>query len=501
MKDFFAIDFETATQDRHSACALGIVSVIDNEIVDRQHFIIQPPNNKYAAKNIEIHGIIPEFTINAPTIAELYQELKELFDGKILVCHNAEFDLDVLNKSLKSRNIDNDINYQWCCTKEIYHNKLEVLAEEYNLDLDHHNPLSDAEACAALFIMHNKAGVILHPPFKSNYKKISGYGAKTIQSSTLKQLDETAVTDNQNPFFNKKVVISGTFTEFPYRDVLAEKLQALGADINQSISKKTNIFVAGDNIGPVKMQKVSALIKEGYDIEMWGESMLLDLFDGNYEPIVKQKSSPNYTKREKEIIKSLKIVLVKDFYYGSNPFIDKNIFITGQFIQTSQNAGRKMIDSMKSHIVDSIDRAHYILYGANPDYEILAQVVSMQQNGYGILAIKESTFCSIVNNIEKAEKYSECYPNRYIIGGDNSKHGIVPPDDGYKFGLNISVDFDNEPTTDARDLISVNVVEAKPIQVDPIPEPTIVENETPTKDEYIEEKKTFWGKIIEKLSH
>lgn len=37
MKNFAAIDFETANQQRTSVCSVGIVIVMDGEIVDRPH--------------------------------------------------------------------------------------------------------------------------------------------------------------------------------------------------------------------------------------------------------------------------------------------------------------------------------------------------------------------------------------------------------------------------------------------------------------------------------
>jgi DNA polymerase-3 subunit epsilon len=41
--NFLALDFETANYYRDSACALGLVRVENNEIVDRASFLIRPP--------------------------------------------------------------------------------------------------------------------------------------------------------------------------------------------------------------------------------------------------------------------------------------------------------------------------------------------------------------------------------------------------------------------------------------------------------------------------
>ena len=44
---FTAIDFETATGYRDSACAVGIVSVKDSVIINEYYSLIKPPDNYY----------------------------------------------------------------------------------------------------------------------------------------------------------------------------------------------------------------------------------------------------------------------------------------------------------------------------------------------------------------------------------------------------------------------------------------------------------------------
>jgi DNA polymerase-3 subunit epsilon len=47
MKDFVAIDFETANVERCSVCSVGIVIVKDGEIVDKFYSLIQPEPDYY----------------------------------------------------------------------------------------------------------------------------------------------------------------------------------------------------------------------------------------------------------------------------------------------------------------------------------------------------------------------------------------------------------------------------------------------------------------------
>ena len=45
MRDFAAIDFETANNERTSVCSVGVVIVRDGEIVDTFYSLIQPEPN------------------------------------------------------------------------------------------------------------------------------------------------------------------------------------------------------------------------------------------------------------------------------------------------------------------------------------------------------------------------------------------------------------------------------------------------------------------------
>jgi hypothetical protein len=66
-----AIDFETATGARDSACALGIARVCDGEVVSSGAWLIKPPGNVYDHWNIRVRGITPDRTAHAPSFAEL----------------------------------------------------------------------------------------------------------------------------------------------------------------------------------------------------------------------------------------------------------------------------------------------------------------------------------------------------------------------------------------------------------------------------------------------
>ncbi|SDE57364.1 BRCT domain-containing protein [Riemerella columbipharyngis] len=89
--------------------------------------------------------------------------------------------------------------------------------------------------------------------------------------SELKTMKE--VTDTSHFFYSKKVVITGTFEKFPFREEMAKLLHDVGADVNVSISRKTDYVIVGENAGPKKMEKIKEL-----GIETIDESKFIELF-------------------------------------------------------------------------------------------------------------------------------------------------------------------------------------------------------------------------------
>lgn len=162
MDSFVAIDFETATGFRNSACAVGIVSVENGLIVDEYSSLIQPPGNQYSPFNISIHHIHPRDTAQAALFDGVYPEIKKRLQGRLIVAHNEAFDRGVLKASMLLYHLNyNELHLPepWECTVKIYRRKgypsakLSYCCQVNHIELDHHEALSDARACAALYLM------------------------------------------------------------------------------------------------------------------------------------------------------------------------------------------------------------------------------------------------------------------------------------------------------------------------------------------------------------
>ena len=160
--NFVAIDFETATSNRNSACSVGIVTVENGVIVEEYHTLIQPPNNEYNWHNIQVHGINERDTYNSPKFDQIYPEIKRRLAGSTVIAHNESFDRSVLKKSMLEIGLDYfdiELSEKWECTMKIYKAKgyvpakLDACCRKHGIKLQHHDALSDARACAKLYLL------------------------------------------------------------------------------------------------------------------------------------------------------------------------------------------------------------------------------------------------------------------------------------------------------------------------------------------------------------
>jgi DNA polymerase III subunit epsilon len=163
---FLAIDFETASHKRDSACAVGLAIVEDNKIKESGSFLIKPPSRWFMFTHI--HGITWNDVVNEPDFGELWPAIKPIFNNiDFAVAHNSSFDEGVLRTCCQTYNIQMpEIKFK--CTMNIsrslwgiYPTKLPDVCQRFGIELNHHNALSDTLACAQIMIKAMESGYTL----------------------------------------------------------------------------------------------------------------------------------------------------------------------------------------------------------------------------------------------------------------------------------------------------------------------------------------------------
>lgn len=151
---FTAIDFETAQGSRCSICQVGLIRVEQGKIAKEINLLVQPPQNYYWSRMVQIHGITPMDTCNAPFFDEIWHLIEPYIKYQTVVAHNGlAFDFPVLKSTLEYYELQ-EPEYEKKCTYRIYRSNLAALCQKHNIALNHHDALSDARACAKLYLMH-----------------------------------------------------------------------------------------------------------------------------------------------------------------------------------------------------------------------------------------------------------------------------------------------------------------------------------------------------------
>jgi DNA polymerase III subunit epsilon len=155
---FVAIDFETANRSPRSAVAVGLVRVDGGEVTAEVVERIRPTTTRFT--NTRVHGLGPEDVAGAEGFAEVWGRVGRLIAGaRFLAAHNAEFDREVLMACCERWEMASPrlpfvctvalARAVWACSPA----KLPNVCRRLGIPLRHHDPGSDARACAEIVLL------------------------------------------------------------------------------------------------------------------------------------------------------------------------------------------------------------------------------------------------------------------------------------------------------------------------------------------------------------
>ena len=167
MKDFAAIDFETANGRRTSVCSVGVVVVRGGEVVDSLYSLIRPrpiftavSPRPSTASAMRIRPRRPISPTCGPDCARI--------EGLPLVAHNSPFDEGCLRAVFELYRMPYP-GYRFYCTcrasrrtfgSRLPNHQFHTVSAACGFDLaNHHHALADAEACARIALKNLVTGV------------------------------------------------------------------------------------------------------------------------------------------------------------------------------------------------------------------------------------------------------------------------------------------------------------------------------------------------------
>jgi DNA polymerase-3 subunit epsilon len=159
---FAAIDFETADSGRDSACSVGVVRVSGGRLTKVLSRLIRPPRRTFTFTHV--HGLRWSDVAHAPCFEEVWAEVQPLLLGAAFIAaHNAAFDRSVLSSCIRGTTHRLPRIPVVCTVKlarrvwGIRPTKLPDVCGRLGIPLEHHDPVSDARACARIVLAAHRA--------------------------------------------------------------------------------------------------------------------------------------------------------------------------------------------------------------------------------------------------------------------------------------------------------------------------------------------------------
>jgi DNA polymerase III subunit epsilon len=301
---FAAIDFETATSQRASACALGVCVVDGGRPVAVRRFLIRPPENRYDPFNTMLHGIGPSDTARAAELAGVWEEAAALIGSRPIVAHNAAFDLGVLRDALLAANVPWPTLEVYCSLvlgrrawPGLLSYGLTSLVKFCGVRLDdHHDPVADAAACAGITLAVCATAVaddlaIAAVNLGVHAGRLDGSLWDSCRANYLaghnlarERIAANIEADPEHPLYGRTIVFTGTLDSMPRAQARLAAAHC-GAHATTSVSSKTDYLVAGqadyrkfvDGERSAKTRHAEELLAAGHPIEVISEADFLTL--------------------------------------------------------------------------------------------------------------------------------------------------------------------------------------------------------------------------------
>lgn len=275
--EFVAIDVETANPDMASICQIGI-ACFENGHLQQEWVSLVNPRDYFDPINVSVHGIEESAVSSAPSLEDIYDEIRSLLQGKICVSHT-HFDRISLDKAIRKRSLD-PIDVTWLDTARIARRAWDECAwKGYGLanvckiigfEFKHHDALEDAKA----------SGEIVHAAIAKVGLSLEGWLTRVGQPISDRSSSGKASLDGnpEGELYGQTIAFTGALS-IPRKDAAA-MAASIGCSVATTVSKKIDYLVVGDQdlsklAGKNKSSKhikVEKLIAEGAPIRVLKES-------------------------------------------------------------------------------------------------------------------------------------------------------------------------------------------------------------------------------------
>lgn len=294
---YIVLDLETPNRSNDRISQIGLLVVYNGNILKNFSSLINP-ECKFDPINTKITGLTSEKVSRAPSFDRYWPRIKVLFTQCVIVCHNADFDLNVLSKTLKHYNFEMP-KIKYVCTfleaknkfPEFQKYSLPFLAKHFEIHCGtEHNAAYDANVCYKFFeLMKGKHFDFIVRDFENRKEKESAPPTLSFANYAIdnKEIDIPFSEFPDIEITGKKFVLTGVFTDIT-RSEITEYIEENGGNVTGSVSGKTDFLIVGNEIEPKwkhgnygnKIEKATELIEsQKTNIQIIRESDFLEQFN------------------------------------------------------------------------------------------------------------------------------------------------------------------------------------------------------------------------------
>ncbi len=217
--EFIVFDIETTGLSPLNCkiTEIGAVKVRNGEVLEVYNTFVNP-ETPIPPEIVELTSITDEMVADARKIDEVLPEFLSFVGDRLLIAHNANFDISFIRAAAKELDIPfenaylDTVGLSRFLNKELKSHKLDVLAKHYKLgDFNHHRASDDAEVLSRIFF---KMAEQLSEMDVKNFKDLDHEFSTSANPLTLKPYHQIILVKNATGLKNLYRLISSSYLSY-----------------------------------------------------------------------------------------------------------------------------------------------------------------------------------------------------------------------------------------------------------------------------------------------